>query len=130
MILIDTNVIAAYFNIDDALHKQAVDIMRRVEAGVYGPALISDYVFDEAMNVCTSRVNRKAAVAIGTVLQESFELVRATDAVFRGAWMLFKGAKGLSFTDCVNIAMAVELECEHIATFDKEFKQAKVNIIC
>lgn len=130
MILIDTNVLIAFYNIDDALHERAVELMRKIDAGEFGPACISDYVFDEAMNVCSARTNRKAAIAMGTILQESFHLVRVTESMFRGAWWLFKGASGLSFTDCVNVALVKELEIDHLATFDKEFKKAKVNIVC
>ena len=129
MILIDTNVLIAFYNSDDSLNKRAVELMRRIDAGEFGTAFVSDYVFDESMNVCSARTNRKAAVELGVVLQESFHIMRVTESVFRAAWWLFKGTKNLSFTDCTNIALVKELGVEYLATFDKEFKKVKVNVI-
>lgn len=130
MIVIDTNVIIAFHNSRDALHARAVALMERIDAGEFGQACVSDYVFDESMNYFSARVGRKDAIEVGTILLESFHIVRVTESMFRGAWWLFKGSTGLSFTDCVNVALVKELEIDHLATFDKEFKKAKVNIIC
>ncbi len=129
MIVIDTNVIVAFHNSRDALHEQAVALMQRIDAGEFSQACISDYVFDESMNYFSAKVGRREAVEVGSILLESFHILRVTESIFRGAWWLFKGTTGLSFTDCVNIALVKELEIEHLATFDKEFKKAKVNIV-
>jgi len=130
MILIDTNVLVAYYNERDALHKNAVQVMEKIDTGTFGPALISDYIFDETVTVCSARAGRKGAIELGNALLQSFHVVRVTESLFRAAWWLFKGSTCLSFTDCTNIALVKELEIEHLATFDKDFKKAKVNVVC
>lgn len=128
MIVIDTNVLVAYFSKNDTLHDKAVRLAEKISSGTYGPAVISDYVFDEAVTVLSARVGRKQAILFGNELLSTFDVLRVTEPLFRATWWLFKASIGLSFTDCSNIAVAQELSAG-IATFDKEYRKVKVNVI-
>lgn len=128
MILIDTNVLVAYLNERDTLHDRAVKLAEKISGGNYGPAIISEYIFDETVTVLSARAGRKQAIMFGNDLLKNFDIIQVTAPLFRAAWWLFKGSTGLSFTDCTNIAMVKELEiC--IATFDNDFRKAKVTVV-
>jgi uncharacterized protein len=127
MIFIDTNVFVAYFNADDAHHKRAVALMQRVVGGEHGSVFTSDYVFDESVTVALVRTkNVDGAEALGVAILGGVRMLKVTDSIFRAAWKLFtSNKKGLSFTDCTNVAFMDMFGIEHIATFDKGFEGVK-----
>ena len=51
MILIDSNVLIAYFNEADKNHILARQVLKRIENSSYGDAIISDYIFNELITV-------------------------------------------------------------------------------
>ncbi|MBI4146678.1 type II toxin-antitoxin system VapC family toxin [Candidatus Woesearchaeota archaeon] len=130
MILLDTNLLIAAWNPDDSCHEQALRILVRIRQDVYGPAFITDYVFDEALNVAARYASREDACALGQALLKSYHVAKITETIFDVSWSLFKRAKGLSFTDCTNVIVCQELGISAMATFDKQFKKIKnINVV-
>lgn len=125
MILIDTSILVAYWNADDSCHERALKVLQKVDQGVYGPAFITDYIFDEAVTVARIKAGSKTAIELGDALLKSFHVAKITEPIFHEAWRLFQISRKLSFTDCTNIAAAEELDILSVATFDSEFKRLK-----
>ncbi len=124
MIFIDANVLVAYYNIRDALHEKAIALMQRILANEYGTAVISDYIFNEALTVTQLRAkDRSKVVALGSLLLSSrIRIVKINSVLFQEAWSLFQ-KNNMSFTDCTNLAVLSMFSASSIATFDEEFKR-------
>ena len=121
-ILVDASVLFAYFVEGDVHHQKAQAVVNRILDGVYGQALLLDYVFDETVTVTLRKAGKKTAVRVGDFLIHSgFFLVPVSLEVFRTAWTRFTGENTFSFTDCTIIALAKIAGIQHIATFDKAF---------
>jgi len=125
MILVDTNVLVAYWNIRDSCHDRAVALVNRISQGVYGPAFITDYVFDEAVTVCSIRTSQQDAKQFGDALLQSLRIAKITEIIFLDSWAIYKKHPRFSFTDCTNLSVMDELSIKTITTFDKEFKKIK-----
>ncbi len=125
MILLDSGVVLAYTNTTEEHHKRAVEIFDRIDAGAYGTAVITDYVFDEAITLILSRTkNFKMALKTGEYLLEAVEMIN-TEMVFEDSWKIFKtqNSQRLSFTDCSIIAVCKANGIATIATFDRALKE-------
>jgi len=128
MIFIDTGVFVAYVNKRDINHERAVEILEDVMRGKYGRAYTSDYVFDEAVTFALLKTKDvRKALNVGRlilgddVLPRFLEILFVDRVIFNKAWKYFRRYKGLSFTDCISIALIEEYEIDYIASFDSDF---------
>lgn len=124
MIFLDSSAIIAYKNADDINHKKALDIFQRLNAGDYGIAVISEFVFLEVTTVLALRKSMEAAKEVGNVLLDAreIEIMKASE-VFERSWEIFTNQEntGLSFVDASNLACMEMRKIKKIATFDKDF---------
>lgn len=133
MILLDTNLILAYYNTRDKKHNAAVELMYEIIDTKYGTVYICDYVFDETITYMIKILkNVDDAIKIGHLLLDSFEIIYTGEPEFKRAWEIFKSQKhsSLSFTDCTILSMIATYKIKNIATFDSDFISVKnVNVV-
>lgn len=126
LILVDTGVIAAFYNSRDDHHSRSLVLLNNLRQGIYGTGILTDYILDETVTLLFARY-KKADVALqadeviiteklGKFLPMTFDLIKKT-------WDKYQKliSKGLSFTDCSLLTVAEYLECNDILSFDKEF---------
>ena len=58
LILVDTGVIAAFFNRRDINHERAKALLDNLRRGKYGTGIITDYVLDETVTLLYIRTKR------------------------------------------------------------------------
>jgi len=129
-IFLDTGVLVAFANPEDANDRAGVDIMRGVADRRWGDTYTSDYVLDEAVTVTRRRTRRpERAIHVGRLILGSAEmgwtmgLLFVSPRVFLKSWALFArlSSRGLSFTDCTSICLVREPRLDAIASFDSGF---------
>ena len=126
MIIIDTGIIAAFYNKNDENHERAVFLLDNLRKGKYGTGILSDYVLDETVTLLYVRSKRKEIAIhageiiisekLGKFFPMSYELIIKT-------WERFQNLveRGLSFTDCSLITISDYLDCNDILSFDTGF---------
>lgn len=124
-IFIDTGVFVALRNVDDELHNQSKEIMRRALKAEFGRVYTSDYVIDEAVTTALVRTRRRdLAIDMGRYIIDSPRITKlwTTKETFELAWQKFKTIdKPLSFTDCVTLAHMQKNRIKQILSFDSGF---------
>jgi predicted nucleic acid-binding protein len=99
--------------------------MHNIAIMTYGPAAISDYIFDEVVTVTLTRTKSLAkARLVGEAMLNSFRILRVTEDVFHAAWKRFREQKDTKFssTDTTTTELMVQNNIHTLATFDKEFE--------
>lgn len=133
MIFIDSNILIAYFNEADRNHDLAVKILRDLDNGDYGDAMISDYIFSEVISVTLlKKKDKNTAVQTGKdILKSKIKIFKINKNIFQKAWQLFQDYNlKMSFTDFTNLAILELLKIKDIATFDKDFRRIKnINVV-
>jgi predicted nucleic acid-binding protein len=127
LILVDTGVIAAFYNSRDEHHSRALVLLNDLRQGKYGTRILTDYVLDETVTLLYVR-SKQAGIALqageviiteklGKFLPMTFDLIKKT-------WDMYQKliSKGLSFTDISLLVVAEYLECNDILSFTKEFE--------
>ncbi|MHA2245161.1 MAG: hypothetical protein ACXADY_09340 [Candidatus Hodarchaeales archaeon] len=51
MIIVDTGIIAAFYNKSDENHQRAVILLDNLRTGKYGTGILTDYVLDETVTL-------------------------------------------------------------------------------
>ena len=128
MILIDSNILIAYFNKRDKNHNSVVKIFKKFDKKNSDELIISDYIFNEIVTVTLLKKKDKiTAIKAGNeVLKSRIRIIKVGNMLFSKAWNLFKRSKlKMSFTDFTNLAIMDLLKIQDIATFDKDFKKIK-----
>ncbi len=126
MIFIDANVFLAYANENDVHHKAAVRLWDDIVLGKYGRAFMSDYVFSEVVGVALRRRGKTEAETLGNHILKSVFTFYVDESVFVPAWEEFSSSTlPLSFVDWMHVIIMMSSQIEHIATFDKAFKEVK-----
>lgn len=125
-VFIDTGVFVAARNMRDINHKRAVKLLEKAIKGEYGEIFTSDYVFDEAVTVAlvrTGRPNIAARTGQLILVMPGIRMVFVDEELFKDAWARFMrlAAKGLSFTDCVTLAVMDRYKIDYLLSFDKGF---------
>ena len=123
-LILDTSFIIALNDAGDFNHKRAQSLKTRIEDKEFGRCCISDYIFDELMNLMMARsIHNKKIMDIGDALlgDETIELLKVDKEVFMQSWGLFKISSNLSFTDCTTIILAKDFNVKNIASFDSDF---------
>lgn len=133
MILLDSSFIVAYKVEDDQHYLEAESLIKKINSGMYGPILISDYIFDEVITVLFNRTKKlQIAIEGGEELRRAVQMIKIDDKLFEEAWEVFKQQKNtkLSFTDCTILVLMKKRGIKNIATFDEDFKKIiGVNVI-
>lgn len=120
-IFVDTSAWFAYANRRDPEHRAVREILRR-----RGVRLVTtNFVFDETVTLCRSRLGHGAAAKVGQVLRGSpaIDLVRLSAEDEGRAWQLFlaRADKAYSFTDCTSFVLARRLKLERCLALDDDF---------
>jgi len=129
VIFLDSSFIIAFEVDSDTNHAKAVELMADVAKAAYGPAIISDYIFDEVVTVTLVRTRSLPKTKlVGDAMLKSFRILRVDETAFRNAWRRFKAQKRtrLSFTDATTVELMQQNGVGNIATFDGDFSGSKV----
>jgi uncharacterized protein len=128
-LFIDSGPLVAHFNSDDFLHDQAERTFSAFASGRldFKHFYISDYIFDECVNVIGSRTKRfDLARILGDALISSnvISIIHVDENLFLESWKIFKRfeGSGLSFTDSSSIAIMEQWGIDSIFSFDKHFQ--------
>ena len=120
-IFVDTSAWLSYVNRNDAEHRR----MKRAFAGCSGRLVTSNFVFDETVTLCSSRLGHPFALLVGDTLQDAntVALVRVSADDEMRAWALFaeRGEKHYSFTDCTSLVLMRRLAITTAASLDADF---------
>lgn len=126
MIVLDSSLLAGYYNERDAHHAAALSVMKRLAGGEWGTGLLLEYVFLEAVNVLLARRDLGTAIRAAEALlgAREFEFVPCAELFGRalGAFVSQQETK-LTFTDAAIAAAAIERANGLVATFDAEFRK-------
>lgn len=128
MIFLDSSVIIAYRNEDDARHGEALSLFGELRKGRYAGALVTDYIVLETVTVVKRLFGHEAAVETGDALLNSSDVtVMRSNRLFPNAWREFRARSGtgLSFVDASSLAAMKMAGATRIATFDREFRKVK-----
>ena len=128
MIFLDSSVIVAYRNQDDANHADALRLFSELQKGRYAGGLVTDYIVLETVTVVKRLMGHEAAVETGEALLGAGDItVMRSTQLFPHAWREFKARSttGLSFVDASNLAAMKLAGVTRIATFDREFRKIK-----
>src|SRR5215472_15423617 len=127
MIFLDSSFLIAFEVETDTNHAKARVLMREIADLAHGPAVISDYIFDEVVTVTLARTKSVAkARLVGDSMLKSFKIYRVSDDVFEAAWSHFREQKNtkFSFTDSTTTELMRQNGIGAIATFDREFRES------
>lgn len=123
VIFFDTSAIYAFINKEDPDHKRVKAFLNSFKGKVF----ITNYIFNETINLVNARLGHGNAVIAGDILLKSpqMEKIWVTPKDEKGAWELFvsRGDKSYSFTDCTSFVVMKRLKLKKCLTLDKHFKQ-------
>ncbi|MGA7860566.1 MAG: PIN domain-containing protein [Thermoplasmata archaeon] len=131
-VLLDTGVVFAFLNADDARHSEAVQLMTRIARREFGAPLINDHAVDELFVLIRARTGssqlEEAArkfLPLPTPLLRGLSMVSLGTSLIAPAWEVFRRYRdqGLSFTDAGLIVTMQELRIERLATFDRRLSR-------
>src|SRR5437899_11114110 len=99
MILLDSSFLIGFEVETDTNHTKARDLMHEIAEMAYGPALISDYIFDEVVTVPFSRTKIiSTASLVGDSMLKSIRIRRGSVDVVQSAWARFREQRGTKFS--------------------------------
>lgn len=133
-VFLDTSALVAYYNVDDALHDDAAEVMGKFLSGdtPITKFFISDYIFDETVTVLECVLgNHGLATDVGEALRTSprTTMLRIDGETFAESWKLFRSMRDVSFTDCTSFVLIRTLGLQAAFTFDRHFKRAGIRTI-
>lgn len=126
LILVDTGVIAAFYNSRDENHSRSLELLNTLRLGEYGTGIFTDYVLDETVTLLYIR-SKKADITLqageAIITEKLGKFFPMTYDLMKKSWDKYQKFvyKGLSFTDCSLLAVGEYLECNDIMSFAKEF---------
>ena len=120
--LLDTNVLFAAASARDRYHDRASAIVSGIDGSELPPALITDYVVAETMNLTRERLGSGVATDLLDRLTEGaqFEVVHTAQADFTAAKALFRTYSELSFVDATLAAYADRQGVDICYSFDDD----------
>lgn len=131
-VLLDTSFFVSYINSRDRNHQRSRELSVDIFSGKYGPAVVTDHIFDETITTCMHRVNNTPEIErLGDyILDSEIELFQVNEALFRETWDLFKKYH-YNFTNCSSAVFSKKYGIQYIVTFDRHFDTFKwLNRIC
>jgi len=118
---VDTSAWFALANRRDRDHAAVVRTFRTFK----GRLVTTNFVFDEIVSLCRSRLGHAASVVVGALLLDPNEvdLIRVPPNDEHAAWSLFceRSDKPYSFTDCVSFTVMRRLGLETALALDAGF---------
>ncbi len=122
-ILFDTSAIYAFINKEDPDHNKVKGFLNEFKGKVF----ITNYIFNETINLLNARLGHEKAVMAGDILLKSsyVEKVWISPLDEKQAWNLFisRKDKSYSFTDCTSFTIMKRLRIKRYLAFDEHFKQ-------
>ncbi|MGQ0632979.1 MAG: type II toxin-antitoxin system VapC family toxin [Planctomycetaceae bacterium] len=122
-IFVDSSAWCAFFNRDDPDLERVSEYLDTFE----GRLVTSNFVFDETVTFCGSRLGHSRAAQAGEMLRdpEVVDLVRVDPYDESSAWALFlkRSDKRYSFTDCTSFVLMRRLGIERALAFDADFRR-------
>ncbi|MGB9706740.1 MAG: type II toxin-antitoxin system VapC family toxin [Microgenomates group bacterium] len=132
LVFIDTSGFKAVVDKNDEFHWKAAKIWRKLKEEK-AILVTSNYILDETFTLLRARCGIKAVLKFRKILAKSsrvLKVVRVTLADEAGAWKWFvKNWSGLSFTDCVSLALMKRLGIKKVVSFDRHFSRAGMEAV-
>ncbi len=131
-VLLDSGVIFAFLNREDALHKEGRDLVHRIARREFGRPFVTDHVVDELLTLVRARTRSRALERSARRLLplpdpglKGLALLSLGASVLEGAWEIFDGYRDqkISCTDASLIATMRELRVDYLATFDTRLQK-------
>jgi len=126
VVVIDSSFLIAYHNTRDVHHAAAAQVIKDLTGGVWGRALLLEYVFLEVVTVILARRGLAVACEVATALLEAREadFVPCSE-IFLDVLETFRkqGSAKLSFTDAAIVTVARRRAGGLVATFDRDFRR-------
>lgn len=123
-IFVDSNILIALFNHEDALHGSVQKLWKDIEREY--SFVISNFVFLETVTVLSQRRNKAVAQEAGREIlrNPAFRHIHVDENLQEESWRIFQETenKNVSFVDCSTIALMQFKDISKLLTFDKEFK--------
>lgn len=130
-VLLDTGVLFAFLNKDDARHGEAIELLRRVATGSLGAPFTSDYVVDELFTLIRARTkSRRLEEAARSLLPlpepglRGLEILPVARDRLVSVWEAFARHRdrGISFTDASSLVVMAAFGVDFLATFDRKLE--------
>lgn len=122
-LFVDTSAWCAYFNRTDP----DLGRIRPHLADFDGRLVTSNFIFDETITFCATRLGHPQAVQAGVVLKNPHvvDLVRVTPEDEEAAWSLFlkRPDKHYSFTNCTSFVLLHRLGIAQALSLDDDFRR-------
>ena len=122
-LFVDTSAWFAHVNREDPDHEAVAELLSEFP----GRLVTSDYVFDETVTLCQTRLGHEVAAMTGETLRdpEVVDLIRLSSGDEGAAWQLFlaRPDKGYSFTDCTSFVLMRRARLNRAAALDRHFIQ-------
>ncbi len=120
---VDTSAWFALINARDRDHATVAETVR----GVDGRLVTSNYVFDEIVTLCRTRLGHDVATQVGFALLDidTTDLIRISADDERNAWRRFMAREDqvYSFTDCTSFALIDRLRVGQVIALDDDFRR-------
>lgn len=128
-VFVDTSAWFALANRADAGHAAVA----RYLAGYRGRLVSSNFVFDEVVTLCRTRLDHAAAATLGGHLltQRNVDIVRVSAEDEQVAWRLFldRPDKDYSFTDCTSFVLMRRLGLRRVVATDADFQREGFEVV-
>ncbi|HEX9709421.1 MAG TPA: PIN domain-containing protein [Candidatus Thermoplasmatota archaeon] len=131
-VLLDTGLIYAFLNREDANHREAKDLVHRIGRRAFGAPFVTDHVVDELFTLVRARTRSPQLEAAARRFlplpdPQVHGLVPLSlgGAALRKAWEVFDRYRDqrISFTDATLIVTLKELHMDMLATFDDRLRK-------
>jgi uncharacterized protein len=121
-LFVDTSAWFAYANRRDPDH----DAVRGAIREFRGRLTTSNFILDETVSLCQSRLGHRVAAAVGAALldADTVDLMRITAEDEQAAWQLFQNRadQRYSFTDCTSFVLMRRLRIDTALALDEDFR--------
>lgn len=128
-IFVDTSAWLSFANRKDADHAR----VKRAFSGFSGRLVTSNFVFDETVTLCRSRLGHTFALLVGDALQDAdtVDLVRVSADDEARAWTLLaeRADQRYSFTDCTSFVLMRRLGVKQAASLDADFAREGFGVL-
>ena len=105
-------------------------VAEKIDVNIYGQAITSDDIFDEAVSVALRKFGKEKAQILGKQIVNSIFIVHGDKHLFDHAFRIFNDSKeNFSFTDCMIQTIMDLAQMQYIATFDKLFEKLDIEVI-
>jgi len=125
LIVIDSSLLIAALSRKDANHRRAQGLLAEIRKGLWGRALVPEYIFVEVTNWVHRRFGREAALRFVRSLggTDDAKVVPCSPIFDRALAIYTRTAAGnLSFADAGLVAVAEKHGVQNVATFDQGYR--------